>query len=147
MAYTITEKCDGCRLCVSLCPVLAISGTKKKLHKINAAVCVACGVCGRICKPEAVLDDTGVVCKSEKRSLWPKPVFDLEICTACSACVQECPVNAIGTSFQKKKDLNLYPYLENTKKCISCNFCTDICPIGAIVLVQPLEPGQRDLAG
>jgi len=56
MSYTITNKCTGCTVCVTVCPVDAISGDKKKKHVINAETCVNCGACGRICTFDAVLD-------------------------------------------------------------------------------------------
>ncbi|MCL7991923.1 MAG: SLBB domain-containing protein, partial [marine benthic group bacterium] len=48
------ENCTGCAACAALCPVDGISGEKKQLHAINAAVCIKCGVCSDTCTFGAV---------------------------------------------------------------------------------------------
>lgn len=45
-------------------------------------------------------------------------------CTACKACKNICPQNAI--SFLKNKDGFEYPHID-TKKCIHCNLCKKFC--------------------
>jgi len=52
--YIIEEKCTGCGLCVKNCPSDAISGEKKKPHKIDAEKCIKCGVCFEVCKFNAI---------------------------------------------------------------------------------------------
>ena len=48
------EKCVGCGRCKVVCPSHAVSGKKKKLHKINQKKCVKCGACFENCKFNAV---------------------------------------------------------------------------------------------
>jgi NADH-quinone oxidoreductase subunit F len=48
------EKCKGCEMCKKGCPVGAITGEKKKAHSIDSDVCIKCGVCGQVCKLNAV---------------------------------------------------------------------------------------------
>jgi len=48
-------KCTGCRVCARECPESAISGEKKKLHKIAQEKCIKCGLCRDNCKFEAVI--------------------------------------------------------------------------------------------
>ncbi len=48
------EKCTGCGLCLKACDSGAISGEKKKPHKIDQSICVKCGKCITVCRQEAV---------------------------------------------------------------------------------------------
>lgn len=52
--YIDEEKCTGCGLCLRNCPQNAISGEKKKAHKIDTKYCIKCGVCKDICKFDAI---------------------------------------------------------------------------------------------
>jgi NADH:ubiquinone oxidoreductase subunit F (NADH-binding) len=52
--FSINEKCPGCTLCLLTCPEKAITGEKEKLHVIDMAKCIKCGVCKSICQFEAV---------------------------------------------------------------------------------------------
>jgi NADH:ubiquinone oxidoreductase subunit F (NADH-binding) len=48
------EKCIGCGRCKVVCPSDAVTGKKKKLHKITQKKCVKCGACFDNCKFDAV---------------------------------------------------------------------------------------------
>jgi len=50
----VKEKCIGCGRCKVVCPSQAVTGAKKKLHKIIQKKCVACGACYENCKFDAV---------------------------------------------------------------------------------------------
>ncbi len=52
--FTINEKCTGCTICAKKCPQSCISGEKKKLHVIEQAKCIKCGVCNEVCNFDAV---------------------------------------------------------------------------------------------
>ena len=53
--YSILEEfCKGCGACIRVCPSGAITGEKKKLHKISSAACIKCGACFDVCKFDAV---------------------------------------------------------------------------------------------
>jgi NADH-quinone oxidoreductase subunit F len=52
--FDINDKCTGCTACVRPCPTQAIAGEKKKLHVIDQAKCIKCGVCHETCKFDAI---------------------------------------------------------------------------------------------
>lgn len=58
LTYAISEDhCIGCGSCKKKCPVEAIAGEKKQVHKINQDLCIKCGKCFTVCKFDAVLVD------------------------------------------------------------------------------------------
>ena len=54
VTYSINEDCNGCMLCVDVCPEGAISGKKKERHTIDPDKCIKCGSCRTVCKYEAI---------------------------------------------------------------------------------------------
>jgi len=52
--YTILDNCVGCGACLKKCPVNAISGNKREVHKIDPALCTKCGICLKTCKFSAI---------------------------------------------------------------------------------------------
>jgi NADH:ubiquinone oxidoreductase subunit F (NADH-binding)/NAD-dependent dihydropyrimidine dehydrogenase PreA subunit len=54
VTYSINEQCNGCMLCVKVCPEGAISGKKKERHTIDPDKCIKCGSCQTVCKYEAI---------------------------------------------------------------------------------------------
>jgi NADP-reducing hydrogenase subunit HndC len=55
MVYAIDEeKCSGCGRCALVCPAKAVSGEKKKPHRIDLEKCLRCGTCMEKCKFGAI---------------------------------------------------------------------------------------------
>ncbi len=49
-----SDVCTGCGICKRTCPVEAISGEKKKPHKIDQSKCTKCGACFEKCPFTAI---------------------------------------------------------------------------------------------
>lgn len=55
LTYYIKEDfCKGCGACIKACPAGAITGEKKKPHKISPDICIRCGACFEVCKFKSV---------------------------------------------------------------------------------------------
>ncbi len=56
ITYRIDAKfCTGCTLCAKKCPQECITGERKKIHVIDEAKCIKCGICKDVCKFNAVM--------------------------------------------------------------------------------------------
>lgn len=57
-----TEKCNGCRMCVNVCPHEVFIMDLKKAKIVNNDSCMECGACEKNCPFEAIEVKTGVGC-------------------------------------------------------------------------------------
>ncbi|HOC41496.1 MAG TPA: NADH-ubiquinone oxidoreductase-F iron-sulfur binding region domain-containing protein [Thermoanaerobaculales bacterium] len=65
-AYEIVpDLCDGCHACFKACPVNAITGTIKELHRIHHDACISCGACFDVCPTAAIRTFPKVELKTE----------------------------------------------------------------------------------
>ena len=74
---------------------------------------------------EAIAGNPAIVEILEAKTLL-RPVADPELCTACGACVDHCPVSALELQ-------DALPVVE-ADTCITCFCCQEICPEKAITL-------------
>jgi NADH:ubiquinone oxidoreductase subunit F (NADH-binding)/(2Fe-2S) ferredoxin len=51
----VAENCLGCTACARACPVGAITGERKEVHRIDPSLCIKCGACLDRCKFNAVI--------------------------------------------------------------------------------------------
>jgi anaerobic carbon-monoxide dehydrogenase iron sulfur subunit len=73
--------CNQCGNCIEVCPVQAISRTKKGTVIISKKTCIGCFNCVGVC-PTATM-------------FWHEDLVNPFKCIACSRCTKECPTEAI----------------------------------------------------
>lgn len=56
------EKCNGCGMCVTVCPHEVFELSDRKAHIKNRDYCMECGACSLNCKPGAISVNSGVGC-------------------------------------------------------------------------------------
>ncbi|KKR31823.1 MAG: hypothetical protein A2149_07765 [Candidatus Schekmanbacteria bacterium RBG_16_38_11] len=127
MVFTINEKCIGCTACKKRCPVDAISGEKKKLHKIDKRLCIECGACGMVCPSEAISNGNGRPLKRLKPNEIPAAVVDINLCSGCGFCSDMCPFGCIEIARQEGQSETIGVAVVNVKKCVACRLCESIC--------------------
>ena len=134
MSYAIISTCTGCTACVKICPVNAITGVRKGYHTIDRAICIDCGACGRICPAQAVLDASGELCQTLKRSLWLQPIILADKCISCGICLEVCPTSALDFAALTDHRVRAIAWLKDGRGCIGCSFCAIACPVDAMVM-------------
>ena len=56
ISYSVDpKKCTGCGACLRACPQGAVTGAKKKPHRINVEKCIKCGACFEVCVFDAIV--------------------------------------------------------------------------------------------
>ena len=55
-------KCNGCKVCVEVCPHAVFVVENKIARIVDRDVCMECGACARNCEPGAITVDSGVGC-------------------------------------------------------------------------------------
>ena len=56
------DKCDGCQMCLKVCPHEVFRIVDKKAVIVDQDACMECGACALNCEPEALTVNSGVGC-------------------------------------------------------------------------------------
>ncbi len=64
------EKCNGCRMCMNVCPHPVFGPVKKKVEIIEPDLCIECGACVKNCPEGALSVNPGVGCASAILRGW-----------------------------------------------------------------------------
>ena len=56
------SKCNGCGVCVTVCPHEVLSVDDRKAHIADVDACMECGACARNCASGAITVRSGVGC-------------------------------------------------------------------------------------
>ena len=73
---------------------------------------------------------------------------DTDICTACLACMNDCPIDCINIETEKDEATKvrlLSVFDIDEAKCMYCGLCVDPCPTGAIHFTREFERAVESL--
>jgi Na+-translocating ferredoxin:NAD+ oxidoreductase subunit B len=133
MAHFITENCTGCTACKSRCPTGAITGARKSLHVITAALCIDCGACGVVCPSQGILDAQGVGTVLLKKAQRPRAYVDAQACTGCEKCAELCAFDCLHVEEATAPGAEHFGVMRvDEARCTGCKECQSACPYDAI---------------
>jgi formate hydrogenlyase subunit 6/NADH:ubiquinone oxidoreductase subunit I len=144
------DPCISCELCRQVCPMEAISLTRKgerTVPWIDEEQCSLCGLCSAFCPARAITMFRRNSWKGTEEEMTPIldvggiPHFssgmalDASLCPqGCDKCVDACPRSALTSTGQGVA-------LERDR-CLSCSHCAEACPVPGAIRVTPLFDGD-----
>ncbi|RLB53679.1 MAG: NADH-quinone oxidoreductase subunit I [Deltaproteobacteria bacterium] len=72
---------------------------------------------------------------------------DLDICTGCSMCAKQCPIDCIDITVEKQEETKqrfITRFDIDIGKCMFCGLCAEACPSGAIRHSHEFEGSVTD---
>ena len=57
-----TQQCNGCRMCITVCPHGVFAIVDRKARIVDRDACMECGACAKNCESGAISVDSGVGC-------------------------------------------------------------------------------------
>lgn len=73
---------------------------------------------------------------------------DMDICTACLACMVDCPIDCIKIATERDeatKERHMTQFDIDHAKCMYCGICTEPCPTGAIHFTREFEGATENM--
>jgi 4Fe-4S ferredoxin len=148
------KRCNGCGICVDICPVKAIeagplfeiaTGMDAPPVIIDQTKCTFCGMCASFCPVKAVKMDSDGVDILEMTGNFPRldsNVVINEKCLPCVLCEKVCPQEAIKLELTIPTKEEVAPYkvgqegeiAVDMNACNFCGLCAHLCP--AFILVE-----------
>jgi len=108
---------NPCRL--NTCPTCNIELVRAESKPVDKLVSSE-----QLIKNELISTEQSVDTNNKPQDLRPFPLVDVDLCTGCETCIENCPTNAIimvdGKAFIKNK------------LCKKCRKCVRVCPVNAI---------------
>ena len=116
-------QCIGCALCLPACPVDAIVGAPKYLHRIINQQCTGCELCLDPCPVDCIRMEP-----LAPQNPLPLPAAPSKPCIRCDRCKQVCPVLLDAQTLYHQIRLHDITAAETVTTCIECGHCADACP-------------------
>ncbi len=146
------DKCIGCRQCIAVCPVDAISIQKGKAV-IDMEKCNLCGECVKVCPVKAIKEykvqspkieeeqdssatdtDTSQISSSPQITLVIEPKPDTTKTVLQDSIAEEQARATESDTVEEETEPEKKTAIVDIKKCIGCGLCLRTCPNDAIEL-------------